>query len=809
MDTTVDAGTSPEVAFVRLRVSIGGKFEQSETGAWKYIAGETFLETVPTTAKYADVMFGLAEKVDGAVSVKYQLPGEDLDPDALITVADDSDVQELYDEYLRALRLPGTPVKTFRLRLFLFPAAEDAYTPEDLAAVARYMGGNSSRGGGGGAVPHGSGASSGRTESLARAFARAAASSLRDAPPGPPSPEGSTSCSESNVAAPSSPVEAELAWEAGFIAGQEAAAAEAELVQSLGGGGKEWQGDDGEWQGTGEEWQLPLNRRMERLARAASDYRLGSANWDAAQHWTLDSAARLGSGQSSRQGAAAREAAVAGAGAAAVATLTVMESETSAEFQSMFESKYERTEAVQKAVLRTSPQDKYRTQSWAVVDDAPGAAPPPPAPSGKAPSEGRASPISLLPSHISAFGEEGLGMQAGSSLHGLAPALGASPSARLPSHISEFGGEDPDINAGEPELMSVVKAALPDEDLETLLADEAAQRAPPDAARLPRSFELLAAAAEGPSPGPSPGLPAEAMELHRSASVEDMLANVQRIDASQVTVLSKLGEGTFGEVSLAECPTYGRVAVKWIKPTKVERHWASFWREAELMSRLNHPNVLRFYGLVVSGPLVVGIMTEYARGGSLSQYLRDARGTTPGYLPLRRRADLALHAVNGMAYLHERKIIHFDVKPDNLLVDGDAASRGAGPLAVKVADFGLSKHCYGTFCSNVHDLRGTLPYMSPEMILDHQHVTEAADVWSLGVVLWEMLTLEPPFQSMQPAQLIGALSLGKLRLPIPAWCEPEWRALMESCWVHDPSQRPSCRQLAMQLERIRDLAPLN
>ena len=101
------------------------------------------------------------------------------------------------------------------------------------------------------------------------------------------------------------------------------------------------------------------------------------------------------------------------------------------------------------------------------------------------------------------------------------------------------------------------------------------------------------------------------------------------------------------------------------------------------------------------------------------------------------------------------QIIHFDVKPDNLLVDGDAASHGAGPLAVKVADFGLSKHCYGTFCSNVHDLRGTLPYMSPEMILDHQHVTEAADVWSLGVVLWEMLTLEPPFQSMQPAQLIG------------------------------------------------------
>ncbi|GAB4816617.1 hypothetical protein N2152v2_003663 [Parachlorella kessleri] len=979
------AGGKQEV--VRLRVSQGGKFVMTEKAVWKYVGGDTFMHTVPASWQYAELMFSLAEKVDGAVSVKYQLPGEELDPDSLISVSDDSDLQELFDEYARALRMPGTPVKTFRMRVFLFRAAEDPLTPEDIVAGDRYLSSRAS------SIDK-LGKESGFSKALSKAATNSYASNYSSG-----SSSANVTSSQAGGPAASVETETELAWEAGFRAGQEAMAmAAAEAVA------------------TEEEWEHLMSRRMVNLARMQSHYMLGEADeavpWggqDAVDYtWAMEhlpappgglatagsahaahGAAQhgrylhpphpsqhqhrhtSGSGRAASSGShhyqqllaagasAARHAHTGpatgmpegllgdfpvdmdaslvdlgdaaglgpvgddrgmlgnpslaasgfltasggwvtppgspGAGrvtgppggrslpgsrlasprasnpgsrlhsprqqpplgspiaplrASATAGLITsprqqqqpqpamlpqrqlpqhlgspqpgnleqqpsvhMEDVPSAEFEAMFESKYSQPEVSTENSGTQLAVRAGRLSAGGQLDQ-----------SKATPSGGRLSPNSLLPTHISAFGD---GVDLAQAAVAVSPVA-----ACLPTHISEFGEEDGDEPLErDPNAMSVMKAALPEEDLmqaspaagasgSAMAAMAQVSRLPPGSLQLPTTFELLAAAGGDRPPRTSPvvapggllqqdqmladdgGLPAEPSSVQRSPSIEELLRKVETVDAQQVRVLAKIGEGAFGEVSLAECPTYGRVAVKWIKPTKVERHWASFWHEAELMSRLNHPNVLRFYGLVVKGPLVVGIMTEFAKNGSLASYLRSGIG----FVPLRLRAELALHAVHGMAYLHAQKVVHFDVKPDNLLVDGDFFL-GACPV-VKVADFGLSKHKYNTFCSNVHDLRGTLPYMAPEMIMDHQHVTEKADVWSLGVVFWEMLTLEVPYQDMPPAQLIGALGLGKLRLPIPEWCEPEWRALMESCWVVDPVLRPSCRQLAVQLERIRDLAPL-
>ncbi|KAL1300040.1 uncharacterized protein [Arachis hypogaea] len=275
------------------------------------------------------------------------------------------------------------------------------------------------------------------------------------------------------------------------------------------------------------------------------------------------------------------------------------------------------------------------------------------------------------------------------------------------------------------------------------------------------------------------------------------MSGVQVIMNEDLEELKELGSGTFGTVYHGKWRGTD-VAIKRIKKScftgrssEQERLTVEFWREADILSKLHHPNVVAFYGVVQDGPGgTMATVTEFMVDGSLRHVLlRKDR-----YLDRRKRLIIAMDAAFGMEYLHSKNIVHFDLKCDNLLVNLKDPLR---PIC-KVGDFGLSKIKRNTLVSG--GVRGTLPWMAPELLNGSSNkVSEKVDVFSFGIVLWEILTGEEPYANMHYGAIIGGIVNNTLRPTIPSYCDNEWRTLMEQCWAPNPAARPSFTEIASRL----------
>ncbi|XP_009768415.1 uncharacterized protein [Nicotiana sylvestris] len=276
--------------------------------------------------------------------------------------------------------------------------------------------------------------------------------------------------------------------------------------------------------------------------------------------------------------------------------------------------------------------------------------------------------------------------------------------------------------------------------------------------------------------------------------------SLQIINNEDLEELKELGSGTFGTVYHGKWRGTD-VAIKRIKKScftgqssELERLAIEFWREAEILSKLHHPNVVAFYGAVKDGPGgTLATVAEYMADGSLRHVLiRKDR-----HLDRRKRLIIAMDAAFGMEYLHSKNIVHFDLKCDNLLVNLKDPSR---PIC-KVGDFGLSKIKRNTLVSG--GVRGTLPWMAPELLNgSSSKVSEKVDVFSFGIVMWEILTGEEPYANMHYGAIIGGIVNNTLRPTIPSYCDPEWRCLMEQCWAPNPASRPSFTEIASRLRLL-------
>ncbi|XP_075642740.1 serine/threonine-protein kinase EDR1 isoform X2 [Castanea sativa] len=254
----------------------------------------------------------------------------------------------------------------------------------------------------------------------------------------------------------------------------------------------------------------------------------------------------------------------------------------------------------------------------------------------------------------------------------------------------------------------------------------------------------------------------------------------------------RIGIGSYGEVYRADWNGTEVAVKKFLDQDFSGDSLVQFKSEVEIMLRLRHPNVVLFMGAVTRSPHF-SILTEFLPRGSLYRLLH--RPNPP--IDEKRRMRMALDVAKGMNYLHTSHppIVHRDLKSPNLLVDKN--------WVVKVCDFGLSRTKHHTFLSS-QSTAGTPEWMAPE-VLRNERANEKCDVYSFGIILWELSTLRIPWKGLNPMQVVGAVGFQNRRLEIPEEVDPVVAQIICDCWQTDPDLRPSFSQLMSSLRHLQRL----
>ncbi|KAL7156361.1 hypothetical protein ABFS83_02G004200 [Erythranthe nasuta] len=262
--------------------------------------------------------------------------------------------------------------------------------------------------------------------------------------------------------------------------------------------------------------------------------------------------------------------------------------------------------------------------------------------------------------------------------------------------------------------------------------------------------------------------------------------DVWEIDPQLLKFESKIASGSYGDLYKATYRSQ-EVAIKILKTERLNTELQKeFAQEVYIMRKVRHKNVVQFIGACTKPPNLC-IVTEYMSGGSVYDYLHKQKGT----FKLPNLLKVAIDISKGMNYLHQNNIIHRDLKAANLLMDENEV--------VKVADFGVARVKTQTGVMTAET--GTYRWMAPEVI-EHKPYDHKADVFSFGVVLWELLTGKIPYEYLTPLQAaVGVVQKG-LRPTIPKLTHQKLTELLERCWQQDPALRPDFCEVTELLKQI-------
>uniref|UniRef100_A0A672MSV8 Ephrin type-B receptor 3 n=1 Tax=Sinocyclocheilus grahami TaxID=75366 RepID=A0A672MSV8_SINGR len=277
----------------------------------------------------------------------------------------------------------------------------------------------------------------------------------------------------------------------------------------------------------------------------------------------------------------------------------------------------------------------------------------------------------------------------------------------------------------------------------------------------------------------------------------------KEIDVSCVKIEEVIGAGEFGEVCRGRLKLPGRreiiVAIKTLKAGYTDRQRRDFLSEASIMGQFDHPNIIRLEGVVTKSRPVM-IVTEFMENGALDSFLR----LNDGQFTVIQLVGMLRGIAAGMKYLSDMNYVHRDLAARNILVNSN--------LVCKVSDFGLSRFLEDdpTDPTYTSTLGGKIPirWTAPEAIA-YRKFTSASDVWSYGIVMWEVMSYgERPYWDMSNQDVINAVEQD-YRLPPPMDCPTALHQLMLDCWVKERNLRPKFSQIVNTLDKlIRNAASL-
>ncbi|XP_063185100.1 mitogen-activated protein kinase kinase kinase 21 isoform X3 [Chroicocephalus ridibundus] len=288
----------------------------------------------------------------------------------------------------------------------------------------------------------------------------------------------------------------------------------------------------------------------------------------------------------------------------------------------------------------------------------------------------------------------------------------------------------------------------------------------------------------------------------------DPSGSLTEIDFQHLELQEIIGVGGFGKVYRATWR--GReVAVKAARQDPDEDITAtaeSVRQEAKLFSMLRHPNIIALHGVCLREPNLCLVM-EFARGGSLNRALAAAAAPGTGAargvrrIPPHILVNWAVQIARGMLYLHDEAIVpilHRDLKSSNILLLEKMEHDDICNKTLKITDFGLAREWHRTTKMSA---AGTYAWMAPEVIKSSMF-SKGSDIWSYGVLLWELLTGEVPYRGIDGLAVAYGVAVNKLTLPIPSTCPEPFAKLMKECWEQDPHIRPSFALILEQLTAI-------